>query len=150
MIDQRTQNWLARAVDFHGHLGPFLVIGVRAGLIGLMKLGIKRGDPKLSVTAMLKNSIPYSCVLDGVQVATGCTIGNKRLRLEDSSKVTIKFENNDGKRVEVEVDSAALDSLIEQLSAENVEAEEVKRLGYIAASIDEHELFRVKLRINSS
>jgi len=150
MIDQTTQNWLARAVDFHGHLGPFLVIGVRAGLIGLMKLGIERGDPKLSVTAMLKNSIPFSCVLDGVQVATGCTIGNKRLRLEDSSKVAIKFENNDGKRVEVEVNSAALDNLIEQLSAENVEAEEVKRLGNIAASIDEHELFRVKLRINSS
>lgn len=150
MIDQATQNWLAKAVDFHGHLGPFLVIGVRAGLTGLMKLGIERGDPKLSVTAMLKNSIPFSCVLDGVQVATGCTIGNKRLRLEDSSKVAIKFENNDGKRVEVEVKSAALDNLIEQLSAKNVEAEEVKRLGYITASIDEHELFRVKLRINSS
>jgi formylmethanofuran dehydrogenase subunit E len=141
---------LREAEDFHGHLGPFLVIGDRAGLVGLMKLGIERGDPKLSVTAMLKNSIPFSCVLDGVQVATGCTIGNKRLRIEDSSKVAIKFENDDGKRVEVEVNSAALDNLIEQLSAENVEAGEVKRLGYIAASIDEHELFRVKLRINSS
>jgi hypothetical protein len=72
------------------------------------------------------------------------------LRLEDSSKVAIKFEKNDGKRVEVEVNSAALDNLIERLSAETVEAGEVKRLGDIVASIDERELFRVKSGINSS
>jgi formylmethanofuran dehydrogenase subunit E len=52
---------LREAEDFHGHLGPFLVIGVRAGLIGLIRLGITRGDPKLSVTAMLKNSTLLAC-----------------------------------------------------------------------------------------
>lgn len=29
---------LKRAAEFHGHLGPFLVIGVRMGLIGLREL----------------------------------------------------------------------------------------------------------------
>jgi len=149
-VDLQLMTILKEAEGFHGHLGPFLVIGVRAGLIGLMKLGIQKSDPKLATTVMLKNSIPFSCILDGVQIATGCTVGNKRLRLENSSSVAIIFENKNGKKVEIEVNSAALNKLIEQLSAENVEAEEVRRLGYIMASIDEHELFRVKSEINSS
>jgi len=149
-VDLQLMTILKEAGGFHGHVGPFLVIGVRAGLVGLMKLGIEKGDPKLAATVMLKNSIPFSCILDGVQIATGCTVGNKRLRLEDSSSVAIRFENKNGKQVEIEVNSTTLNKLIEQLSAENVEAEEVRRLGYIMASIDEHELFRVKSETNSS
>ncbi len=140
---------LKEAENFHGHFGPFLVIGVRAGLIGLTKLKVEKGDPKLSVTAMLKNSIPYSCIIDGVQVATGCTIGNKRLRLEGSSNISIRFKNNNGKQVAIEINSTALDLLIKQLSALNVYAEEVRRLGYTIASMNEHELFRVKSETGS-
>jgi len=149
-VNSRLIALLGEAENFHGHFGPFLVIGVRAGLIGLTKLKIEKGNPKLSVTAMLKNSIPYSCIIDGVQVATGCTIGNKRLRLEDSSNISIRFKNNNGKQVEIEVNSAALDELIERLSALNVEAKEVRRLGYTIASMSEHELFRVKSETGSS
>jgi len=115
-----------------------------------MKLGIEKGDQQMSATAMLKNSIPFSCILDGVQIATGCTVGNKRLKLQDSSSVTIRFENKNGKQVEIEVNSTTLDRLMERLSAKNVGSEEVRRLGYIMASIGEHELFRVKLETNSS
>ena len=149
-VDLQLMTILKEAEGFHGHLGPFLVIGVRAGLIGLMKLGIEKGDQQMSATAMLKNSIPFSCILDGVQIATGCTVGNKRLKLQDSSSVTIRFENKNGKQVEIEVNSTTLDRLMERLSAKDVGSEEVRRLGYIMASVGEHELFRVKLETNSS
>jgi len=149
-VDFQLMTILKEAEGFHGHLGPFLVIGVRAGLIGLMKLGIEKGDPKLAATVMLKNSVPFSCILDGVQIATGCTVGNRRLRFEDSSSVAFRFENKNGRQVEIEVNSATVSKLIEQLSAENVEAEEVRRLSYIMASMDEYELFRMKSDINSS
>jgi len=141
---------LKEAEDFHGHFGPFLVIGVRAALIGLTKLEIEKGDPELSATAMLKNSTPFSCILDGVQVVTGCTVGNKRLRLEDSTNIAVRFENKNGKQVEIEINSTTLDNLIEQLSAQNLESEEVRRIGYTIASMDERELFRVKSETGSS
>lgn len=149
-IDLQLTTILKEAEGFHGHLGPFLVIGVRAGLIGLMRLGVEKGDPKLAATVMLKNSIPLSCILDGVQIATGCTIGNKRLRLVDSSSVAVRFENKNGEQIEIEVVPTVLHRLIEQLSAQNVDPEEVRKLGHIAASLDEQELFRVKLDSNSS
>ena len=149
-VDLQLMTILKEAEGFHGHLGPFLVIGVRAGLVGLMKLGIEKGDQQMSATAMLKNSIPFSCILDGVQISTGCTVGNKRLKLQDSSSVAIRFENKNGRQVEIEVNSTTLDRLMERLSAKNVGSEEVRRLGYIMASIGEHELFRVKLETNSS
>lgn len=149
-VDLQLMTILKEAEGFHGHLGPFLVIGVRAGLVGLMKLGIEKGDQQMSATAMLKNSIPFSCILDGVQISTGCTVGNKRLKLQDSSSVAIRFENKNGKQVEIEVNSTTLDRLMERLSAKNVGSEEVRRLGYIMASVGEHELFRVKLETNSS
>jgi len=152
LVDVNSQliTLLREAENFHGHFGPFLVIGVRAGLVGLTKLKIERGNPKLSVTAMLKNSTPYSCILDGVQVATGCTIGNKRLRLEDSSRASIRFENDNGKQIEIEINSTSLDVLIKQLSALNVDAEEVRRLGYAIASMNQHELFTVKSETGES
>ena len=86
-------------MEFHGHLGPFLVLGVRMGLAGLRELKVKRGEKKLWVTAMLNYSIPISCALDGLQVATKCTLGNKKLRLLDSSGIAAKFELEDGKAI---------------------------------------------------
>ena len=50
---------LDKAADFHGHLGPFLVIGVRMGLIGVRELEKKGEEEKLRVTTMLRNSVPF-------------------------------------------------------------------------------------------
>jgi formylmethanofuran dehydrogenase subunit E len=150
--EQRTRNHLnsqlipvlKKAEDFHGHLGPFLVIGVRAGLIGLERLKAKKGDPSLSAVVMLKHSVPFSCVLDGVQITTGCTIGNKRLTLEDSSGIAVRLEKNYG-NVEIAINLVAFDKLKKHLLVQNMEADEVRKLAYTVASIEESELFIVKL-----
>ncbi|MGQ9542839.1 MAG: formylmethanofuran dehydrogenase subunit E family protein [Candidatus Bathyarchaeia archaeon] len=82
---------LRRAKDFHGHMGPFLAIGVRAGFTGLQILNVGRGDPNVRATVWLRYSTPFSCVADGVQVSTGCTYGNKRLIIRDSEGITVKL-----------------------------------------------------------
>jgi formylmethanofuran dehydrogenase subunit E len=41
---------LEKAAELYGHLGPFLAIGVRMGLIGLQKIG-KRDCDKLTIDA---------------------------------------------------------------------------------------------------
>jgi formylmethanofuran dehydrogenase subunit E len=139
---------IERAKDFHGHLGPFLVIGVRMGLIGVRELGVKGREEKLRATAMLRNSVPFSCVIDGIQIATKCTIGNKRLGLKHkSSQIAAKFELQDEeKEVNVLVNPVTFQELKSQLLAEDIPPEEVRKLAHVIASVPEEELFIVQSR----
>jgi formylmethanofuran dehydrogenase subunit E len=131
---------IAKAVDFHGHLGPFLVIGVRMGIIGIRELGLKNDD-ELRVTAHLKYSIPISCVVDGLQVTTRCTIGNQKLKLIDSSDIAAKFILHNGKEVAITVSPAAYDKLKSQLLSEKNSPKEVGHLAKQIASMSEEDLF---------
>ena len=135
---------LRKAEEFHGHLGPFLVLGVRIGIIGVRELGVKGNDEKLHITAMLKNFVPFSCVIDGIQVATKCTIGNKKLGLRNSSEIAAKFELQSGEQVTVAVDPTAFDRLKKELLSEKVPAEEVRHLAQLVASMPEEELFIIR------
>jgi len=135
---------LRKAEEFHGHLGPFLTLGVRIGLIGIGELKVKRNDEKLRVTAMLKYSVPFSCVIDGIQVATKCTIGNKKLIVRSSPGIAAIFELQRGEQVTVAVNPAAFEGLKKELLAENVPPEEVRKLAQLVASMSEEELFIIR------
>jgi len=137
---------IANAVAFHGHLGPFLVLGVRMGIIGMRELGLQANDNdgRLRVTAFLKYSIPISCTLDGIQVTTKCTIGNQKLKLKDSSNISAKFALHNGKEITVSVNSSVYDKLKSQLLAEKNSPKEVEHLAQQIASIPEEDLFITK------
>lgn len=139
---------IKRAEDFHGHLGPFLVIGVRMGLVGVRELGVKERRKELRVTAMLRYSVPFSCIIDGIQVATKCTIGNKRLRLKNNpSEIAAKFELQDEeKEVNVLVNPVTFQALKSQLLAKDIPPEKVRKLAHTIASIPEKELLIVRSR----
>ena len=130
---------LEKAGDFHGHLGPFLVVGVRAGLRGLRELQARKENLDVSAKARLTYSVPYSCILDGIQVATGCTIGNRRLTYEDSSNPMILFRNKAGRAVAVSILPEAIDELMRQL-AKDASSDEA---AYKAAAMADEELFKV-------
>jgi len=135
---------IAKAVDFHGHLGPFLVMGVRMGIIGMRELGLRsNNDDKLRVTAHLKYSIPISCTVDGLQVTTKCTIGNQKLKLMDSSDIAAKFTLHNRKEVTVAVNPAIYDKLKSQLLPEKKSSKEVERLAQLIASMPEEDLFMI-------
>jgi len=116
------------------------------GLIGLRELRVKRNEKKLRATAMLEYSVPFSCVIDGIQVATKCTIGNKKLRLRSSPGITARFELQRGEQVTVTVNPAAFEGLKKELLAENVPPEEVRKLAQLVASMPEEELFIIRRR----
>jgi formylmethanofuran dehydrogenase subunit E len=84
---------ISDAVRLHGHLGPFLVIGVRMGTIAnriFASCSTKKGTSQVTVRVPLRT--PYSCVLDGIQSTTKCTIGNQKLKVQDSPKeITAQF-----------------------------------------------------------
>lgn len=81
-----------RAAEFHGHLGPFLVIGVRMGLLAKRALKSK-GFKDLHVVVNAGNTPPLSCVVDGIQVATGCTLGKGNISVRNLSKISAVFHS---------------------------------------------------------
>lgn len=131
-----------KAEEFHGHLGPFLVLGVRMGLVGVRELGAKENEENLRVTVMTKYSVPFSCVIDGIQVATKCTIGNKKLRVKNSSGIAARFELQNRRCVSVAVNPVAFNKLKNDLP-ENVSSEELRELAQLVVSMPEEELFIV-------
>lgn len=79
---------LEKSSSRHSHLCPRQVLGVRMGIAGASKLGmeIPRQDKGLLVIVETDG-----CFADGVEVATGCTVGHRTLRVEDYGKVGATF-----------------------------------------------------------
>ena len=84
----KLKDLLEKSSARHTHLCPRQVLGVRAALAGATALGlsIPRADKRL--LAILETD---GCFADGVEVATGCTIGHRTLRLEDYGKIAATF-----------------------------------------------------------
>ena len=134
---------LEKAEAFHGHLGPFLTIGVRMGLVGLNRMGMAEGK-SLVVTASLPTRVPFSCIIDGIQITTKCTTGNQKLSVKDSAKIHTEFKRkNNGQRIVVSLNQSMFEKLKSQLLEENLPDEEVRQLAWKVAAIPETELFLV-------
>jgi len=141
---QELEDILTKAVDFHGHLGPFLVLGIRMALTGIRELGAKRGDPKLRVTAITKPSVPFSCVIDGIQAATRCTVGNRKLRLRNSPKnIAAKFQILEENSVTVTLNPDKQEEL-EKLVSKHASFQEIEEIARNVISMADEELFKVK------
>lgn len=78
-----------KAVDFHGHEGPYLVAGLRMGMYILRALSA-RGYSDLKLIVESPPFTPYTCLLDGLQVSTGCTLGKGNIVLVPSSSKDIR------------------------------------------------------------
>ncbi len=64
------------AFEFHGHQCPFMPIGYRMGRLAREKLGVEREkDHGFFVIAELGEGHPQTCMMDGIQAATGATFG---------------------------------------------------------------------------
>jgi formylmethanofuran dehydrogenase subunit E len=62
--------------DFHGHRCPFMPIGYRMGTLMLKTLGVPRAkDHEYYIASELGVGHPQTCLMDGLQAATGCTYG---------------------------------------------------------------------------
>lgn len=90
-----TNELVNEAVKFHGHLGPFLILGLRAGLIGINYLGKNHFELKAAVNTNLIP--PRSCFIDGVQFISGCTIGKGNLEIKTSKDVAVIFTKGKSK-----------------------------------------------------
>lgn len=89
---------LKRAVEFHGHICPGLIIGYRAALALAGALQIKR-DVDEELVAVVEND---ACGVDAIQVLLGCSVGKGNLIFRDRGKHSFTlFRRRDGKGVRV-------------------------------------------------
>lgn len=68
----------------HSHLCPRQVLGARIGLAGAQALGLTLPRPDKSLLIIVETD---GCFADGVEAATGCTVGHRTLRIEDYGKI---------------------------------------------------------------
>ncbi|HOR42209.1 MAG TPA: formylmethanofuran dehydrogenase subunit E family protein [Atribacterota bacterium] len=88
------KDMVERGIKLHGHSGPYLNLGIRMGLLALDQLDAK-GYFGLSTEVELEYRTPMSCLIDGLQISTGCTMGKGNIKVKNNPvpiKVTIKSE----------------------------------------------------------
>ncbi|MBN2536938.1 formylmethanofuran dehydrogenase subunit E family protein [candidate division WOR-3 bacterium] len=86
MVDDRL---LRAATGFHGHLGPWLALGLRAGLRA--RQALDAGPFRLRAVVRCPGRTPWSCLLDGVQFGSGCTLGKGNIRHIKARHVSVEF-----------------------------------------------------------
>jgi formylmethanofuran dehydrogenase subunit E len=89
------QELLDRSAARHRHICPRQVLGVRAGLAGGHILGaiVPQVDKRLLVFVETDG-----CFADGVEIATGASIGHRTLRHEDLGKIAVTLADTDSNR----------------------------------------------------
>ena len=83
---------LKKAIEFHGHLGPYLVLGLLAGEAALKKLKAKKYFG-IILTVYGANKKPKSCLIDGLQLSTGATYGKGNIKKINAPAIEIHVLN---------------------------------------------------------
>lgn len=79
---------LEQSASWHSHLCPRQVLGVRMGLLAGQVLGLDVPNNDRRLLTVVETD---GCASDGLSVAAGCTVGNRRLRVLDYGKVAATF-----------------------------------------------------------
>ncbi|CAJ36338.1 hypothetical protein similar to formylmethanofuran dehydrogenase, subunit E [Methanocella arvoryzae MRE50] len=82
---------------FHGHLGPYIVLGYRIGRYAREYFC----DDAFQMHAVVgcSGTPPQSCLADGVQIGSGCTTGKRNLELRVSDSIACEFTSAEGKKM---------------------------------------------------
>jgi len=84
---------LQKAKDFHSHLGPYLVVGLKMGREVVRRLG---EEPfSMTIEVFTGPRPPLSCVVDGLQLSTPCTVGNGQVCIREGGHVAIRARSGE-------------------------------------------------------
>lgn len=76
---------------FHGHLGPYVVLGYMMG-----RIGRERFQNRISAVVFSGTRRPLSCLVDGIQFSSCCTLGKGNISVREGGKVKAEFAGEDG------------------------------------------------------
>jgi formylmethanofuran dehydrogenase subunit E len=92
---------LQAAGRFHGHVGPFLALGLRMGLLANETLG--RDPMETAARVAVDPRPPRSCLVDGIQFTTGCTMGKGNIELVPEAEAISAVFTRSGAELNVNV-----------------------------------------------
>ena len=105
--------------DFHGHIGPYVVLGYRMGRLANKKMG---DDPfRKTARVMTGTTPPISCLVDGVQLSSGCTLGKGNIEVEDAGEARVIFTDNEARYLMISLRSDIQDKIETEMTRENAE-----------------------------
>jgi len=85
--------------SFHGHLGPYVILGLRMGAAALKTLAAEAYFG-VHVKVLCSPKTPQSCLIDGLQLATGATLGKQNIQLVPSEAIQVEItDTQTGRRV---------------------------------------------------
>ncbi len=82
------QQILAMSAARHTHLCPRQVLGARIGLAGASALGLEVPGTDKRLLIIIETD---GCFADGIEAATGNSVGHRTLRIEDYGKIAATF-----------------------------------------------------------
>ena len=103
---------------FHGHLGPYVVLGYRMGLIANDKLG---NDPFYkNVIVYTGTTPPISCLVDGIQLSSGCTIGKGNIKIINDKDAVAEFSNKSNEKLKIKLKDDIKNEIDTTVTEENI------------------------------
>lgn len=74
---------------FHGHLGPYIVLGYRMGRYARQHFC---SDPfQMKAVVFCEGVPPESCLADGIQIGSGCTLGKRNIEIVAGRDLRCEF-----------------------------------------------------------
>jgi len=112
-------DWYGEIQRYHGHVGPWNVLGWRIGQAALREFRSQWGKHEIEVVCYVPPQTPFTCILDGLSVATGNSQGRLDLRLAEvltweQSFVAVRRKDGKGGVIEFRPQRDYLKSIMDQ------------------------------------
>ena len=104
---------------FHGHLGPYVVIGYRMGQLANKHLG--NGAFSKYAEVWTGTTPPVSCIIDGIQMSSGCTLGKGTINVVDQNLPKARFVNKKGDALEITLKETIHRHIDQELEQDHIE-----------------------------
>jgi formylmethanofuran dehydrogenase subunit E len=135
--------WWAEVKRQHGHVGPWNVLGWRIGQAALREFGTTWGRHDLEIICYVPPQTPFTCMVDGLSVGTGNSLGRLDLRLADvfepqQAFVAVRLKQSTREVLEFRPQPAYLRSIVNQ------PLEKLEQLSRECVRLPEDHLFTIR------
>ncbi len=142
-VGSAPKDWYEEIRRYHGHVGPWNVLGWRIGMAALRELHCEWGKHAVEVVCYVPLQTPFTCLVDGLSIGTGNSLGRLDLRLAEvlaypQSFVAIRRKGAQGDVLEFRPHPDYLRSIIGQ------PLEKLEALSQECAKLPEEKLFTIK------
>ncbi len=131
---------LDRTSMIHGGAGPFAVAGYRMGEAALKKLNARRGSFDLEVIHHAPHEVQWSCIIDGLQAATGTSLGKLNLKLVEAPRAQVHSvvrNRKTGEAVKLSLSPGFVKEFL------NVPTKQLSEAGFQVSKLPDEKIFRI-------